>query len=445
LKPPIQEFFKKIGADILKIKFDKMFFFKSDFWKLVKFLPRIEELEMKDAFLPNDDEEIGDCELKHLTKLEISGSTDLEAFATIVPSSLKIFKFVSKNEDYWNAEVLGKQKQLEELSLIGCDIKDFKYDSENCHIEKLEIRFLELSNGSAFEKFSEFMKIQESVTELELLFSGQQLKDHDYAGVLTHLLGLKTLKKVTIDYRQAEITSILLRLKVCNPSVDTLIIKKPPSDTNLKSISKFFPNVTDLKVTWKDHENDFINWNFFEIFEMDLQPINSMKQIRKFEIDYVSEVMISRIELNQLQEFRVSRCTNFVGFVRNITHLEFVNLNWKAFIDQNSQLEYLRMPMCFIGVEQLQIALENLPSLKSLEVRLSGCNFGFATDFAKLSDEEFKEQYKKEQAERAAQLIGENYDRLEHLKLDLCWDTSELETIMSNYLKKRYPGVKLWK
>jgi hypothetical protein len=56
LKPPIQEFLQKIGADILKIKFNGLFFFKSDFWKLMKALPKIEELKMEEVDLPNEND-----------------------------------------------------------------------------------------------------------------------------------------------------------------------------------------------------------------------------------------------------------------------------------------------------------------------------------------------------------------------------------------------------
>jgi hypothetical protein len=51
------------------------------------------------------------------------------------------------------------------------------------------------------------------------------------------------------------------------------------------------------------------------------------------------------------------------------------------------------------------------------------------------------DEYKKEQAGKAARLIGEKYDRLEHLKLDVYDDL--IHTCILNYLKKRYLNVKL--
>jgi hypothetical protein len=73
-------------------------------------------------------------------------------------------------------DLLGKQKHLEELSLCACKINEFKlFDPENCHIEKLTIDYLEFLNERAFEKFSEFVKIQESVTESKLSIHEDEL------------------------------------------------------------------------------------------------------------------------------------------------------------------------------------------------------------------------------------------------------------------------------
>ncbi len=350
----------------------------------------------------------------------------------------------------WNAQVLAKQKQLEELYLEDCQIKEFNFDTENCHIGKLEIHHLKFLNDSAFEKFSEFMKIQESVTELKFVIHEEyRLKDRHYAGFLTHLLNSETLKKVTIDCQyNNEIISILSSLKVCNPAVDTLIIMKLPTfRVDFKFLPKFFPCVTDLKIIWKLRKSDLFHRDSFWAEELDLQPINSIKQIKKLEIEYLSKQMLSHLDLKQLQEFRVETSKNFVVRAWNNNELETVNLNWRTFVNNHSQLEVLHVPYCSISVEQLQIALENLPLLKSLEVRVSGYNYGFATDIAQLSDEEFVARYEKEQAERAAQLIGENYDRLENLQLYFVYFVSETaeKTIMLNYLESQYPGVKFWK
>jgi hypothetical protein len=82
--------------------------------------------------------------------------------------------------------------------------------------------------------------------------------------------------------------------------------------------------------------------------------------------------------------------------------------------------------------------LETLPLLKSLELTVYGCDFvGFNDEDPEIPAEE----YKKVEAEKAAKLIGENYDRLQHLKLD--FDDADIRTCVLYYLEEHYPGLKL--
>jgi hypothetical protein len=214
---------------------------------------------------------------------------------------------------------------------------------------------------------------------------------------------------------------------------------KPTSGTvELKTLSKLFPNVTDLKITWDCAEDESVKFSCCLDFKEDLQPINSMKQIRKLEMDYMNEEKLAQLDLKQLQELHV---TGWVNDVWNNSDLEF----WSTFISNHSQLSVLHRPYCSLNVEKLQITLENLPLLKSLELGVKDFNFGFLTDRTKFSDEKFLAQYKKEQVERAAQLIGENYDRFDHLKLYFPEESCGIETDMLDHLKKYYPGVNLTK
>ncbi len=435
LKPLIRKFLNKIGADILKIQFEELSFNKGDFWKLMKVIPKLRELEMNNLYFSMksdpDNEDFGKFELKHLTKLEIFHSTNLGFLATLVPTSLKILEFFCNWKTRFHAEVLGKQKQLEELSLRDCEIYKFKFDPENCHIKKLTIDSLEFPNDSAFEKFSDFMKIQESVTEL-WFGTYEKFKSKTYDVIPEHLLGLKTLKKLGINCDYLWDFRHILGPKFSNPALETLIIKWPRRiDDDFKLLPRFFPNVTDLKIT-----------GFY--FGLYLQSINSMK-IKKLEMECMSKEMLTQLELKQLQELHVTQLANFLHQPQNPNDLETVNLEWTIFIDNHSQLKILHLPQCHITVEQLQIALENLPLLESLEVIVSGFNYGFVDNYTKLSDEEFKKQYMKEQAERTAQLIGENYDRFAHWKLQFEYCDKNIEPIILDYLEKHFPDVSLIK
>jgi hypothetical protein len=315
--------------------------------------------------------------------------------------------------------------------LVYCGIEEIKFDPENCHIEKLTIDDLELLNDRAFEKFSEFVKIQESVVELELSIQEEELESRNQKkpGILTHLLSLKSLKKVTIDCKYEEdIPEVFPRLKVCNPAVETLIIANPYLRVDhLKSLSKFFPNVTDLKITWPN-----VTFTNFPR-NVDFSSINSMKKIRKLEIEFASDEMLAQLELKELREFHLFELYSLRD--RDDDDLVDPLANWRTFINNNCQLEVLQVSESKTSVEQLHIALENLPLLKSLECTVH--NFDFVPEIPGHSSDE----YKKEQAEKTARLIAEKYDRLERLKLDFSDDDNNFIFI---YLEKKKLDVKLW-
>ncbi len=112
------------------------------------------------------------------------------------------------------------------------------------------------------------MKIQESVKELELHHGGEELKTGDYTGILAHLLALKTLKKFTIDCEyNNEIFTVLSKIQVSNPSVDTLAINNVPSGADLKQASfpRLFPNAKDIKITQYAMTITAFSMDFFRI------------------------------------------------------------------------------------------------------------------------------------------------------------------------------------
>jgi hypothetical protein len=436
---PILEILKKIGPDILKIKLIDLAFHKREFLESMKALPNVREFKIYKIFIEeiDPDENFGHFELKHLTKLEISESTDLGLFATFVPASLETLtiNYVWKSK-ILDPDLLEKQKHLEELNLYHCKIEDFKFDPENCHIEKLTIEKVKFLNDRAFKKYSEFVKIQESVVELKLTIGYKKLtgRNHNYDGILTHLLSLKSLKKFTIDCNERrKIFAIFSRLKIYNPAVETLIVLNPPCEgTDLTSLSKFFPNVIDLKITRLDDEDIDID---FERAFVDLRPINSMKMVRKLKIVFTNEDMLAQLELEELRELYMTESL-YDFYDDAIVVWEGLSedplANWRTFINNNNRLEVLHILHFRSSLAQLVITLENLPLLKSLEFTFGG------RDIA-LTDKQKKEHTEK--AEKVAKLIAENYERFEHLIVDIRSDFDRL--FIWNYLEKNYPGAKL--
>jgi hypothetical protein len=91
LRQSVLEYLETIGADILKIKLHNLTFNKAVFLESTKPLPNARELEISEIqFTETDpDENFVGFELKHLTKLKISQSTNLNFGFGFIPSSLK--------------------------------------------------------------------------------------------------------------------------------------------------------------------------------------------------------------------------------------------------------------------------------------------------------------------------------------------------------------------
>jgi hypothetical protein len=435
----IMEIIKRIGANVIEVQLNDLQVTDTVFLKLMKFLSDVRELTISGrSNIIETNLSSPDFKLTNLIRLE--SQVPKKILEVLVPASLKILKldgygsdFVKKNRDpNWDAAILDKQTCLEELSLEQFKISIFEFDPKNCHIKKLEIRGLSFLNQSAFKKFADFMELQESVVELELHI-GNELKAHDYAGILVHLLSLKSLKKLTVGCQYGnEIFTVFSKIDVCNPTVENLIIKNTSSGADLKSLPKCFPNVSDLKITWDNY-----NVQAFQSrrFSVDLKPINSMKQIRKLEIDFMSQEMLVELELKEMREFRISKQGLF-------WHLD----SWKTFIKNHSKLELLHMPRCESSLQHLLVTLEGLPLLKSLESIVSGFIFVLFSprnNMPKGAIEEYMVKCRKEQTEKAAKLIGENYHRFEHLNLD--FQLTEVNRIVLEFLENYYPGVKLHK
>jgi hypothetical protein len=174
-----------------------------------------------------------------------------------------------------------------------------------------------------------------------------------------------------------------------------------------------------------------------------------MKKIRKFEMDFVSEEMISQLELKELVMLRISKDFRLMDFEGEDfeEHGEFLIdqlANWKTFIKNNCQLKALHMPDCKLSIEHLQILLENLPLLRYLKVKVDHYNYGFAVaaDHHESSREEYWAKYEVEQAEKAAKLIGEKYDNFRRLVLK-CWSNAGKN--LTECLELHQPKVKISK
>jgi hypothetical protein len=284
---------------------------------------------------------------------------------------------------------------------------------------------------------------------LNFIICEDDLKNNnDYTEILAHLLRLKTLKKLRIHLGDLIFTPAVSKINVYNPAVESLTITiANPIETDLQKLPKFFPNVTNLEITW-DYSSIDNNMS------MNLRSINLMQTVRDFSINYMTEEMLIQLGLKQMQEFHLTSCrvnpfpsyfdTAFMnqGFVEPLPSeiLESRSTSWSTFVNNNCQLKVLDVTGSSIQLELLQITLENLPLLKSLRISVDGCNYSSAQYQPEYTFGQFHEIYVKEQAEKTANLIGEHYDRFEKLELKL-----QGGELVVDHLRKNYPNVRIEK
>jgi hypothetical protein len=445
------EIIKNIGDKVIKFNMSdtQMYVSDVDFLKLMRFMPNLRKLStdgwVESETLPVQPADV-DFQLKRLKSFTCN--IHLGNLTALIPSSLVSLK-CSQTDGSSLAPILAKQEKLTNLSLDDLEIDELNYQPSNRHIKQLSIQELIFPIKSEFHKFSDFMKIQKCVEELKFTICEDELQNNnDYTEILTHLLNLKTLKKLQIECGNV-IFLPTSKINICNPTVEDMSIYNLPNETDLQKLPQFFPNLTDLYISW---DYDSIDNNLF----MNLTPIKSMKKLRKFETTYMSEEMFAELELKQMQEFHMT--TFWVHPFPNYTEeafmddsfdeplpneiLESRSTSWKSFVNNNCQLQVLDMPNLKIHLELLQITLEKLPLLKSLRACVDGCNYSLAKyqpEYEHSVDfEEYQEAYVKEQAKKTAKLIKKHYDRFDLLVLKL---EDDGEHVM-DFLKK-YPKVKV--
>jgi hypothetical protein len=132
----------------------------ADFLKLMRFMPNLRELSISGWKIETSIVQPADADFQ-LTRLKsLTCNVDLGSLTALIPSSLSNFKYYCVDGSSV-ADILARQEKLVNLSLLFMKIDVFEYHSNNCRIKKLEIHDLVFPVKSEFQKFSNFMKIQE--------------------------------------------------------------------------------------------------------------------------------------------------------------------------------------------------------------------------------------------------------------------------------------------
>ncbi len=139
-----------------------------------------------------------------------------------------------------------------------------------------------------------------------------------------------------------------------------------------------------------------------------------MEKVQKLEIDGGRKAMIEKIECKELREFV---CT-----YKNYTRIPFLLDKWDDFVGKHQQLESFSLLDFGCPSSELKVLVLKLPKLKSLKISKIIC-----TDQVP--------------PRATADLIGENYERLEHLDVKFEFFSVTRADIFEFYIKNSYPHV----
>jgi hypothetical protein len=297
--------------------------------------------------------------------------------------------------DFWSAipRILSKQEKLVSLELNDCPIMDFPDSTEVWafkNLRKLSLDSLKFPTPKDLENFTKFIKSLDKLTELSLRQLHDNTNSKDFTEILTHLLFLPTLTKLTFNYFNWDQMEKLFNLKIQNPSVADLKINGI-TDSQFSKYVEIFPNIRKA--------------NFGSYIGKDLSPINSWTLLEELEVQNFHYEMLRQIKVKTLRCFKIDRDVNFKPKY------------WRHFCLNNPQLE--RFEMKKYGFKHLQVIVKKLPNLKTLILN--------TVDTDVISEM------------KAIKMIAENCANLEYLEVEL--KEMKAETAVA-ILKEKLPQLK---
>jgi hypothetical protein len=413
---------------------------------LLKLTPNISKLKIGMDITTRSDSN-AQFKLEKLRRFEFDCSSNIEIFEKIVkPNSLyeiKIFRpkvlLARKNAlstDYWTVipSILSKQEKLVSLKMVGCTIMDFPDSPEIWalkNLQKLSLESLKFPAQKEIENFTKFIKSLDKLTELNLrrleyesddeagvyIEESEDEDESDYEGIfedptdfadlLSHLLFLPTLTKLTFNYFNWNQTEKIFNLKMQNPSVEDLTMNEiTDGDTDqYGQYMKIFPNVRKASVFFVGKRTRNENSGEYVVDpHADLTPLNSWSLLEELEVQDFNIRMLYQINMKTLRSFKID--------------YDYDNEPepWHYFCLNHPQLERFEVGGCMF--KSLPTVVENLPNLKSL----------ILSTLYNLSEK------------NAIKIIGENCANLEYLEIKLEKMKAEIAAVA--VLKEKLPGLR---
>ncbi len=468
----VMKLLKKIGANLKKIIiYAGSILTNRQLLELLDQARNLKQLYMDDVELKSTNDQADLGEFKRLDGLKVFQPIRVinhEILHLIPPSTLPEYKIdgdyylLPKKSKYWKdkdsktvSKILMKTENLEILCLSGMTLSRFECSPKNCNLKSISINCVTFLEREAFLNFKKFVMMQKSLTHFSSFIEEidyqtdlslmPELNRHDYTEIFEHVYNLKTLNEVGLMFRicTTKMINLLNTAKICNPSVKTLKILAPVK-VDFGAFARCFPNVDCLDIvhSW-GRFNQYSGIAGMEYMCYEMKSLNTIENVKKLEFNYVNEYMIGQIELKKLREltiteyyndhypiyyeFEGSRGSFFSGARTDLIDIETFDVEyyphaakWINFAKKNQQLEVFKILKGSITCVHLEILMTKLPNLKSLEVERIWI---------------YKIAY-----ERIIDVIGRNFDRFEHIKMELI-NYLQIQDKMEDRLKQMHPNV----
>jgi hypothetical protein len=421
----LKKLFDRIGENLLEISFERVEMTWELFQGILVKTSDLLKLELDLCGFYGNSEEL-DFKCKNLKELVKRKSYCPAAFSKFIPDDLK--QLTMDGNYTRHDEILNRQTALRSLTLEDYCLKNFEFSSGNCKIKELNLKVFDIPQEADLQQFTEFMKIQKSVSNFQ--FSFYIYKIDDSIEILLHILSLKSLRELTCG-PQKEVLAKLEAAKLCNPALEKIEIDYDPEcyPPDFKTYATLFPNIESLKLIFDvevPNENDPMaspNVNS-SLRDVDLSSISFLKNLKKLHLNYYNETILGQISLKNLREivgdshhvpedsfpFYDSSDDEDGGFLGPEDH-------WRIFISENSTLESLELFNYWVTFDQLKDTLEGLPLLKKFKF-----NVNLTTE---------------DEVEKSLKLIGKYYAGFESMRIHL-----NKGSTAGDYVKEHYPQLK---
>jgi hypothetical protein len=242
---PFMENLKIFGSKIIKLTIEDSTGYANRVLEVLRLTKNVQEMTIYflDIYKSTRSKKIEQLNFPNLKSLKL---VTIDNFVAIQDAfnqvkSLENLKLHSLRFSKWESyqPLLFRQSNLRSLELIEVKIDGFEWNELNL-LEKLTLQNVTFPQKEAFEKFNEFMKTLEKVSELELdIRDDQRDNKNNYNEILKHLFNLNSLSKLTLFCEN--IGSLISGLQIQNPAVENLT-------TNQPAVRRYFPNLQQLRI-----------------------------------------------------------------------------------------------------------------------------------------------------------------------------------------------------